>query len=75
MMKSTDEIKGIIAGWASLCPAWNDTKSKYVEDNVISVLENAIVELENQMNAISMFSQKIEEKVEDIERIGDSYGW
>lgn len=75
MVRSTDELKGIISGWASVSSAWNDSKSKYIEDKVISILEGTINEVETQLDEIAVIAQKTEEKLDEIERIGDGYGW
>lgn len=75
MVRSTDELKGIILGWASVSSAWNDSKSKYIEDKVISILEGTINEVETQLDEIAVIAQKTEEKLDEIERIGDGYGW
>lgn len=75
MVKSVDALKGIISGWASVSSAWNDSKSKYVEENVISVLDGTINEIESQLDEIAVIAQKTEEKLDEIERIGDGYGW
>ena len=44
-----DELKSIIAGWTGICSAWNDEKSKKVENEVIYPLENAIRVLEDEV--------------------------
>ena len=75
MVRSTDELKGIILGWASVSSAWNDSKSKYIEDKVISILEGTINEVETQLDEIAVIAQQTEEKLDEIERIGDGYGW
>lgn len=75
MVRSTDELKWIISGWASVSSAWNDSKSKYIEDKVITILEGTINEVETQLNEIAVIAQKTEEKLDEIERIGDGYGW
>lgn len=75
MVRSTDELKGIISGWASVSSAWNDSKSKYIEDKVISILEGTINDVETQLDEIAVIAQKSEEKLDEIERIGDGYGW
>ena len=75
MTKGTDGLKSVIAGWASLSSTWNDAKSKYIEDNIVNILEGAIVEMEDQLDDISMIAYKTAENIDEIERIGDSYGW
>lgn len=75
MMKSMDELKGIISGWASISSAWNDSKSNYIEENVILALEDTMHILETQMDEVSLISKKVEERIDYIERYGDRYGW
>ncbi len=75
MVKSTDELKSVISGWASISSAWNDSKSKYIENNVISILEESINDIETQLDEISVIIQKTENRIDEIERIGDGCGW
>ena len=75
MVKSVDALKGIISGWVSVSKGWNDSKSKYIEENVILVLDGTINEIEAQLDEIAVIAQKTEESIDEIERIGDGYGW
>ena len=75
MVKSADSLKGIISGWATICSAWNDSKSRYIEENVISILDDAINDIDSQLDEIALIAQKTEERIDEIERIGDGYGW
>lgn len=75
MTKSTDELRGVISSWRTISSAWKDKKSKYVEENVISELEYALQDLEEQIEGMVFFAKRTEERIEEIERTGGNYGW
>lgn len=75
MTKSMDELRGAISGWTTIRFAWNDKKSKYIEENIISELEYAIQDLEEQMEGMVLLAQRTEERVVEIERTGGNDGW
>ena len=75
MAKSTNELRGVIRGWTSISSAWNDTKSRYVENNYISKLEYALQDLEEQMEDIILVGMQTENKIDEIERNGEAYEW
>ena len=70
-----DELKSIITSWTGICSAWNDKKSKKVENEVIYPLENAIRVLEDELEGVEGYAHNVEDEIENIERIGDIYGW
>lgn len=70
-----DELKSIITGWTGICSAWNDKKSKTVEDEVIYPLESAIRVLEDELESVEVLAHNVEDEIENIERTGDIYGW
>lgn len=73
--KMLDELKSIITGWTGICSAWNDKKSKMVEDEVIYPLENAIRVLEEELENVETLAHSVEDEIDNIERTGDGYGW
>lgn len=70
-----NELKSIISGWTSINSVWNDKRSQSVEAEVIFPLENAIGELEEQLENIKILNQNVENEIENIERTGEMYGW
>ena len=75
MNKSTDELRGVITSWRTISSTWKDKKSKYVEENVISELEYALQDLEEQVEGMVFLAKRTEERIEEIERTGGNYGW
>ncbi len=70
-----NELKHIISGWTSISSAWNDKKSRSVEDEIMFPLENAIRVLEEQLENIKNLNRSVENEIENIERTGEMYGW
>ncbi len=70
-----NELKSIISSWTSINSVWNDKRSQSVEAEVIFPLENAIGELEEQLENIKILNQNVENEIENIERTGEMYGW
>lgn len=70
-----NELRSIISSWTSINSVWNDKRSQSVEAEVIFPLENAIGELEEQLENIKILNQNVENEIENIERTGEMYGW
>lgn len=70
-----NELKSIISSWTSINSVWNDKRSQSVEAEVIFPLENAIGELEEQLENIKILNQNVENEIENIERTGEMYDW
>jgi len=75
MIFDTDGLKSIISGWSDIRSVWNDRKSEFIEDSVISRLEEAVRDLTAQADEIALLIQNTEDELENIERTGDLYGW
>ena len=72
MAKSTDELRSIISTWNAIGSDWNDTKSKDIEETIISKLESALWEIDEQIESMMLFGLQTEKQIEEIERSSET---